>query len=69
MINKTTIATFEKEFKKKLLEKYSEETVLQEYRLGNFVTEETVLQEYRLGNFVTDFAIIDYNTKEIIAIF
>ncbi|KEQ48102.1 hypothetical protein [Streptococcus mitis] len=54
MINKTTIVTFEKEFKKKLLEKYS---------------EETVLQEYRLGNFVTDFAIIDYNTKEIIAIF
>lgn len=50
MINKTTIVTFEKEFKKKLLEKYS---------------EETVLQEYRLGNFVTDFAIIDYNTKEL----
>ena len=54
MSNKTNIVTFEKEFKKKLLEQYS---------------EETVIQEYRLGNFVTDFAIIDCDSKEIIAIF
>ncbi|WP_142323148.1 hypothetical protein [Streptococcus cristatus] len=54
MSNKTNVVEFEKEFKQYLLKQYS---------------EERVVAEYRLGNFVTDFAIIKEDTKEIIAIF
>lgn len=54
MSNKTKVVEFEKEFKQYLLKQYS---------------EERVVAEYRLGNFVTDFAIIKEDTKEIIAIF
>ncbi|MBZ2155139.1 hypothetical protein [Streptococcus anginosus] len=45
---------FEKEFKKILVKEYS---------------ENRVVPEYRLGNFMVDFAIINDTTKEIIAIF
>lgn len=54
MFNKSNEVEFEKEFKQHLLKQYS---------------EESVVPEYRLGNFVTDFAIINEDTKEIIAIF
>ncbi|QLB52114.1 hypothetical protein FFV08_05345 [Streptococcus sanguinis] len=58
MSNKTNIVGFEKEFanefKKQLLQQYS---------------EKNVIPECKLGNFRTDFAIIKEDTKEIIAIF